>query len=136
MNFGRPHLKIDEPKKVRANRSPIVRELFSRRRVNVRGQWWLWIQAWRWKLSAFSESATPYSSRQRIENAMACLDGQKLTGFEVAERTGITRFTFDLGGVLECTNHETQELGEMWLLYRPNGTVLTVYNDGTFSESR
>jgi hypothetical protein len=135
MNFGKPSLKIAEPKTVLPTRSQRVRELFARRRVTVRGQWWLWLQSCWWKLTAFDETATRTSSNRRIDKVTADLDGQKLTGIEICERTGLTRFTFDLGDILECRRWDMKELAEVWNLYQPNGRVLVVWNDGSLSQA-
>jgi hypothetical protein len=134
MNFGKPSLKIDEPQTVLPTRSQRVRDLFARRCVTVRGQWWLWLQSCWWKLTAFDEIATRTSSNRRIEKVIADLDGQKLTGVDICERTGLTRFKFDLGGVLECRRLNTKEIAEIWNFYQPNGKVLAVWNDGSLSQ--
>src|SRR5438876_5462780 len=83
MNFGKPSLKIDEPKILSRARSARVRELFRCRRVTVRGEWWLWLQSCWWTLRTFEKTTTRTSSNRRIERAVSDLDGQKLTGIEV-----------------------------------------------------
>lgn len=61
------------------------------------------------------------------------LDGQKLTHVDLDPRTGKTRFEFDLGGVLEARRFDRAFDIELWLLYKPNGYVLSVRGDGQYN---
>lgn len=135
MNFGKPSLQVDEPKTVAPTRSQRVREIFAQRRVTVRGQWWLWLQSCTWKLTSFNRTAYLSSSKKRMEYAMASLDGQELVDVEISERTGATRFHFDLGDILDCRRVDAKEVTEMWNLYQPDGRVLIAHTDGSFTQT-
>jgi hypothetical protein len=77
--------------------------------------------------------ATGASSFRKIQVAMARLEGQKLINVNVDPRTGATRFEFDVGGALEVRRFEPNSEDELWLLYKPNGYVLSVSGNGRYS---
>jgi len=135
MSFGKPHLRIREPHATKS-RSRHVQQLASHRIVTVKGAWWLWIFCAYWKLTA-SESlmVTNSSSLRQKQRAMAHLDGQKLKTLRVNAATGATEFTFDLGATLHVRRYSNDD-SDIWTLYKPNGFVLGVRGDGTFTYSR
>ena len=136
MNFGKPSLHVREPFST-DSKSESVRRLAARRRITVRGEWWLWIYCCYWRLSSGDqELATGSSSFRRIEQANAQLEGQQLVSVAVAPETGATRFAFDLGCVLHCRRFERDTDAELWMLYKPRGHVLSVHGNGTFSHQR
>jgi hypothetical protein len=133
MSFGDPILRIQEPKQSKSKNS-LVRDLLSRRRVTVKGKWWLWIYCAYWKISLNgSRAATSSSSFLQISKSLAKLQGQVLNEVHVNPRTGATRFDFDLGGVLEVRRFERKSEDDLWMLYEPNGHVLTLRGDGRYS---
>ena len=67
------------------------------------------------------------SSRRRIDRAARYLNGQKLVHSRVVLRGMRTVFEFDLGGRLETKPYN--RTSEQWMLYEPNGNVLTVRAD-------
>lgn len=136
LNFGKPSLRIREPFNTDST-SEAVRQLASRRRVTVRGEWWLWLYCCYWRLTTGElELATGSSSLRRLERATAQLEGQDLVSVAVEPQTGATRFAFDLGCVLHCRRFERDADAELWLLYKPSGYVLSVHGNGTFSHQR
>jgi len=136
MHFGKPSLKIREPFET-DSKSDLVRRMASRRRVTVRGQWWLWIHCCHWRLTSGDVVlATGASSFRRIERVIKQLDGQKLASVAVEPETGATRFEFDLGCVLHCRRLARNSDAELWMLYKPNGYVLSIGGDGTISHER
>jgi hypothetical protein len=132
LKFGDPHLDIQEPYESRST-SEVVRKLFARRLVTVRGRWWLWIYLARWRLMLGDERVVKWTSPKRaLANALSDLDGQKLIRVEVDRHTGVTRFDFDLGASLEVWRLRRKDTRkDLWLLYKPNGYVLSVRGDGT-----
>lgn len=136
INFGKPSLKVREPYVTRSQ-FQVVQDLSSRRLVTVRGEWWLWLWCCHWQLSMNTDIlATGSSSIRRIEKGMSQLSGQKLVSLSVNERTGFTRFDFDLGCHLHCRRFERDSKDELWTLYRPSGYVLSVHGNGTFCHQR
>lgn len=136
MNFGQPTLPIREPYES-TSPSSLVQRMASQRRVTIRGEWWLWLRLCHWRLSLNDVVlATGSSSLRRIENAMSHLDGQKLAALSVNAETGWTRFTFDLGGQLECRRFRRESDDELWLLYRPRRYVLPMYANGCYHHGR
>ncbi len=133
MSFGDPKLIIQEPQKSKS-KNPLVRDLFSRRRVTVNGKWWLWIYCAYWKITLNgSRAATSSSSYLQISKSLTKLEGQILKEVHVNPRTGATRFDFDLGGILEVRRFERNSEDDLWMLYEPNGYVLSVHGDGRYS---
>jgi hypothetical protein len=136
MNFGKPSLDVREPFSTDST-SETVRRMASRRRVTLRGEWWLWIYCCFWRLTDGDlELATGSSSFRRIERAMARLEGQELASIIVQPETGATHFAFDLGCALRCRRFERDTDEELWMLYKPSGHVLSVHGNGTFSHQR
>ena len=133
--FGVPSLRVRE-----AYASPSansrVRARAERRVVTVRGAWHLWIHSCDWKvLQAGEVIGHSEGEDETLERAAAALDGQILTGVVVEPANGASRFTFDLGGVLETTRWADEEVGdgEQWLLFTPSEEVLSIRADGHYS---
>lgn len=136
MNFGTPSLRVREPFSTDSN-SEVIRQMASRRRVTVRGEWWLWIYCCHWRLTSEDRQfATGSSSLRRIQKAIGQLGGQELVSVAVEPETGATRFTFDLGCVLACRRFDRDTDDPLWMLYKPNRYVLSVHGNGTFSHER
>jgi hypothetical protein len=136
MNFGKPSLHVREPYATDST-SDAVRQNAARRRVRVRGEWWLWVYCCYWRLTFGDlELATGSSSLRRIEQATAQLEGQELVSAAVEPATGTTRFDFDLGCTLHCRRFERGDAAELWMLYKPSGYVLSVHGNGSFSHQR
>jgi len=132
MSFGNPSLNIAEPSPC-SSESTAPNRPAGRRIVTVSGEWWLWLNS-RWKFSMNGERvATSSSSLKKRLLAVRDLDGQKLVEASVRRKTGSTRLTFDLGGVLEMRRRSPKDHDNLWLLYEPDGSVLTVRGDGTLS---
>jgi hypothetical protein len=135
MSFGDPHLKVREPYSSKS-RSLHLRELAAYRQVTVSGRWWLWIFCAHWKLTVSdSLTATASSSARMKMMVMARLDGQKLKDIQVNPVSGATEFTFDLGANLRVRRFEADD-SDIWTLYKPNGYVLGVRGDGTYTYDR
>jgi hypothetical protein len=64
-----------------------------------------------------------WTAPRRIDRAARELNGQKLLDVRVNPRGARTRFVFDLGAELETKAYDRSS--EQWLLYEPDGHVLT-----------
>jgi hypothetical protein len=127
MNFGDPHLSVIEPKP----RSS-VEKLRRSRTVTPKGEYWLWALTAYWSIRRDGKTLASTSSSARARaDAVAQLDGQRLIDVEVSD-SNVTRLTFDLGVTLELRRMD-DEPGKIWDLYRPDGTVLSLATDGTFT---
>ena len=132
MSFGQPIMRIREPKKVRSQIER-VRQVRAHRLITVRGEWWLWIISAYWKLSVRgSDEVTGTSSLIKKKRALALLDGQKLTGMTVHPTASATQMEFDLGAKLSIRRYSSENDGDIWSLYQPNGYVLSVGTDGKY----
>jgi hypothetical protein len=135
MNFGKPSLHVREPYGTKS-KDEVIQRSAARRLVTVRGQWWLWIYCSYWRLTSDGVLlATGASSLKRIQRATALLEGQKLVSIHVQPKTAATRFTFDLGCVLDCRRFRDND-DDLWTLYEPRGYMLSVCGNGTSSHVR
>jgi len=133
MSFGAPRLVIREPRVSRA-KSAKVRRLFAHRLVSIRGRWWLWLYCSRWTLSVTGLSPVrSTSSTRRIRETLGLLDGQRITAVVISPVDAQTCFRFDLGAVLTVRALAGSASDDLWSLYKPNGQVLSVRGNGTFS---
>jgi hypothetical protein len=136
LNFGSPSLKIREPYKTKS-RSNMIKRLAARRQITIRGEWRLWVYGSYWKIfmkgEQFASSSSPIRKK---EIAIGNLEGQKLTRVDVELRNGKTKFEFDLGGILEVRRFDAESDLELWLLYQPDGYVLSCTGDGKLSHER
>lgn len=129
--FGKPRLEIREPRKPKPDASPAVKRAMARRRINVRGEWHLWIYCCDWGVFDGDQLIGDCSRTRRINRAAALLDGQKLMNVEIIPRGCRTVFEFDLGGILETKPYNRTD--EQWMLFDPSGKVLTLRADKKYS---
>lgn len=95
--FGEPRLEVGEPELRLYVFSPKVRDRVAKRLVAVHGAWHLWIYCCAWRLTHRGRPLARSESRpQRIDSALAVLDGQALVSVSV-DADARTTFTFDLG---------------------------------------
>jgi hypothetical protein len=133
MSFGDPILTIREPATKKFN-SPDLKELFSSRRITVKGKWWLWVFCSYWKITFPNHPGASSSSSYRQKRiAMAKLDGQRLCSVQINPQTGATQFDFDLGGKVNIRRFDRNSNHDLWMLYEPDGYVLTIRGDGQYS---
>jgi hypothetical protein len=124
--FGQPHLKVREP----SSENRVKKSNY--RKITLHGEWHLWIYCCSWKIYLSNELvAWSESSRIKVKNALEYIDGQKITNVEINSDTADTVFYFDLGGVLKTKGY-SDDLYEQWLLFEPQGNVLSVRNDGKY----
>ncbi|MFO1528573.1 MAG: hypothetical protein U1F77_02285 [Kiritimatiellia bacterium] len=133
MSFGDPRLRIIREPHTTKSKSPRLRELARYRTIKVSGRWWLWIFCAHWTLRVSDQlTVTDSSSGKKMMMAMARLDGQRLVGLRVSAETGETEFIFDLGAKLTAWRYEFDD-SDIWTLYYPNGFVLGVKGNGTYT---
>jgi len=131
--FGTPTLEIGKVIERSPNEGP---RSHARRLVKPRGEWCLWIYCCGWQIAQDGNVlAANESTRDCIAGACNTLNGQALTTFTCKASKGRSRFSFDLGGKLNTGPYD-DELLEQWMLYCPDGSVLTYRSDGAFSYGR
>jgi hypothetical protein len=123
LEFGSPQLVVREPVSPATEASPRVKRLLARRSVHVRGRWHLWVHSCEWQVRTEGRIFGDWTTPRRIERAARELNGQKLQEVTVGPRGARTRFVFDLGAELETKPYDRSS--EQWLLYEPDGRVLT-----------
>jgi hypothetical protein len=131
LEFGKPHLKLREPRKPTCDVSTKIHELFARRMVTVHGQWHLWIYCCAWLLYSGRTIIGVSSSANSIPIATSALDGQALTDASFYYRGCRTELTFDLGARLVAQPYDSES--EQWMLYEPTGEVLILRADKMFT---
>jgi hypothetical protein len=136
MSFGKPRLRVREPY-VSKSKSRRVREIVACRNATAKGEWWLWIFCAYWRIVVPNSVTATSSSPLRVKRAaMGRLSGQRLKGIRVNTNHVATHFAFDLGATLEVRRMEKASDADVWTLYKPNGYVLGVRGDGTFTYNR
>ena len=136
MSFGDPRLRVIREPHATKSKSPRLQELARYRIVKVSGRWWLWVFCAHWTLRVSDQLTVTSSSSQRKKMmAMTRLEGQKLAGLRVNAGTGETEFTFDLGAKLTARRYDSDD-SDIWTLYYPNGCVLGVKGNGTYTYER
>jgi len=132
-SIGDPSIMIlGKPRRIRT-KSVRVRRAFARRCIHVRGRWWLWVRVAHWRYSSKEYWVTSGSSSLReIAEAVRDLSGQRLTKVQINPKTGATRFSFDLGSALDVRRISKDTDHKLWVLYKPNGYVLSVRGNGTY----
>ena len=131
MEFGEPHLKIHEPRESTSEFKK-VREAAARRSAYIRGDWHFWIYCCEWGVFDRSDKLVgDTSSKKSIDRAAQFLNGQALVASALIPRGMHTVFEFDLGARLETKPYN--RTGEQWMLYEPDGKVLTVRADKRYS---
>jgi hypothetical protein len=123
LEFGAPRLVVREPVLAATEVSAGVKRLLARGSVNARGRWHLWIHSCEWRVRDNGNIIGDWTTPRRIERAARELNGQKLQNVVVTARGAGTSFVFDLGAELETKPYDRSS--EQWLLYEPDGRVLT-----------
>lgn len=130
LEFGHPHLRIREPFPT-DSASRRLQELAAKRLIRPAGDFHLWIYACDWAVFEGSRLVGDSGTRRRIDRAASYLNGQKLLSAQLILRGMRTILEFDLGGRLETKSYDRKSV--QWLLYEPQGKVLTVRADKRYS---
>lgn len=133
LEFGSPELGVERVITREPDPARPLRHLRSRL-VHIHGEHSLWVEIAYWKLTLEDmPTVTQSSSFKRIRMGTSRLGGQALTGVEVDSRTGFSRFTFDLGAVLEVRRVGASDDYGMWTLASWGlRRVVEIRGDGCF----
>lgn len=129
LEFGEPHLEVLHEPMESSSESEKVRRLMRRRSVKLHGDWHFWIEHAGWRLTTMS--GTVRHDVGAWEDWTATIDdlsGQRLSGIDQRGAAGLL-LTFDLGSILELWPVE-ETAGDLWSLYRWEGTILACRPDG------
>jgi hypothetical protein len=98
-----------------------------------RGRYHLWIYLAAWRIEDGSTVlAGSEDDHDELAGKVTVLDGRKLASITVEHPSLSTRFEFE-GGLVLITFSVYSTDGEHWMLFRPNGTVLTMGPGPTWS---
>jgi hypothetical protein len=134
--FGEPRLEIYEPREPFEPGAGRKRRVHQRRQAYVRGARHLWIYCCDWTVVQDDKViADSDGSDTDIERAARALNGQALVAVDVDPSGRASRFTFDLGGVLETRAWANGADGpyEQWMLAEPSGYWLSIRDDSRYS---
>jgi hypothetical protein len=98
-----------------------------------RGRYHLWIYLAVWRIEDGSTMiAASEDDRDELAGKVTVLDGRRLASISVEHPSLSTRFEFE-GGLVLVTFSVSSSEGEHWMLFRPDGTVLTMGPGSTWS---
>jgi len=101
--------------------------------VDVKGEWWLWLQHAYWQLTHNgSRMVSTSSAVHRIRRYTRLLEGRPLRHVEICAQDGTTRLMLGAGTVLDIRRKRVAAGEQLWLLFEPGGYCLSVRGDGTY----
>lgn len=139
--FGQPSVEIYEPR-MRSTKVDGGIKQARQRDVDVHGQWTLCVELCDWAIDVDGWLlAHDESRRTTIARALRVLEGQAISKVAIEPGSGAAIFTFDLGATLRTKaseqgsyrDEEADEPVSQWWLTGPEGRVLDVRDDATFS---
>jgi hypothetical protein len=90
------------------------------------GEWHLWVYCCEWRLEKGLEVlAGSEDERTKIENAIQELEGLVLQSIDILQPAWDTIFKFENDVILRLFSVHSEDY-ENWMLYTPDGNVLTV----------
>jgi len=137
LEFGSPRPDVHQPHRgPRLVGNTVVERIVRREGPAPRGEWHLWIYLSSWSVHRNDHVVgTSDGPLEAIDSAAAVLEGQALRKVEVLSAPLTTLFHFDRDSTLWVTPYEVAaaEPEELWLLYEPEGMVLTLRADAHYS---
>lgn len=96
--FGKPHIRVREPKKHVSSNLESVERHFQRRKITVVGEWHLWIQYAKWSIETMNHKTSDSDEDSKsVKDSLEEVDGQILLQAEVSNAEKKITLTFDLG---------------------------------------
>jgi hypothetical protein len=139
LEFGRPVSVVRPAIEVAATASPRVAAILGRAAVHTHGEWHLWIYACHWAIrradSDHDVASSDRTDAPDLPEVLSSLARWPLSAITVNPDDASTGFEFGEPSklVLRTWPKVAWPLAEQWLLYAPDGTVLTVRESGQFS---
>lgn len=92
----------------------------------IHGEWHLWVYCCCWRLEQGEHIlAASEDSRPKLEKAVQILEGLSLNSVELLAPAWDTIFSFEKQVILRLFSVYSQDY-EHWILFAPNGNVITV----------
>jgi hypothetical protein len=108
----------------------------TRPRERQHGEWHLWVYCCAWRLDENDDViAASEDARTKLEAAVQRLNGLTLRAVDIRSPAFETMLTFDKGITLHLFP-VFSELYEHWMLYTPDGSVLTIGPGTSWSYER
>jgi hypothetical protein len=132
MEFGEPHRVVREPSGAASEyESAVVRNLFGRRRISIKGDLTLFVRDSQWSIFT-KDAAVNWESDQTLVREMISghLDGQKVV--TVFRRADETVLEFDLGTTLRLgrSMFPADMTSPLWSIQRWGGLGVGLLNSG------
>jgi len=134
MEFGRPHLRVREPRGRTSATSKRLQRWSRMRKVHVYGDWALFIQG-DWKVAVEDDwlhSDDEIVRHSLKEECLLNLSGQRLVSVEAAEDGRHLSLAFDLAGKLEIWPPAGDD-DMQWSLHGWDGNTAALDHDGKLS---
>jgi len=136
LDFGTPMVRVGEVRQMTTTDESGSKFKTPIRTASVHGSWYLSITHCAWSIS-INERLLAHSESRRttIARALRVVAGNSIAAVKIDATGSPTVFRFDLGGMLEVRRYDPSVdydgIKEHWCLRQPDGTVLTVRDDGT-----
>ncbi len=133
LEFGEPHLRTREA--FPDARVPIMR----RRQVSTMGDYHFWVHCCHWTIFEHGVAiAHEEAEDNKIDGATKRLDSQTLMSLAGPDGAGTLRFVFEHNLILELRPYASyadfgEEGAELWMLFRPDGQVVSSMSDGSLT---
>jgi len=132
MEFGQPHLTVREPMTARMGATERVRDLLSRRKVSIVGDWTLWIQEADWLVCQSGRCVGV--NDPDLRTFLDCLNGQRLMNARFDEHLELE---FDLGASVRLSpSVSKQDDIALWSLTYFKGTTFTLHGSVRFQRMK
>lgn len=93
---------------------------------------------WEIRISTGEFAANSDSTQVAIADALSQLEGRTASSLVVESVSALTTLVFEDGATLKARPEDSGTYGpdpqEMWTLYKPDGSCLTVRDDATFTD--
>ncbi|MGZ5904882.1 MAG: hypothetical protein ACXWKQ_06005 [Reyranella sp.] len=134
LEFGPPHLVIQEPLRLAQDATRTVVDVLGRRVVEPTGKWHLFVEDGDWAVVTGSRGTRRFDTDPaRADAALRQLDGQRLTSVDYLPGTRSWHLRFDLGGSLAINRatplDEARSAESVWILFSEGGAWFAIRND-------
>ena len=134
LEFGPPHLVIQEPLPLGQDATPTLADALGRRVVEPAGKWQLFVDDGDWAVVTGSRGTRRFDTDPaRADAALRQLDGQRLASVDYLHGTTSWHLRFDLGGSLAINRStpldDARSAESMWILFSEGGAWFSLRND-------
>ena len=134
MEFGEPHLKVDDLRKYRDHAEETVEKFFNRRLVIPTGRWSLFIEDGFWEVEANGSRANrSESSNVNMTRCLNSLSGQQVTAVDIARENFVLSLDFDIRGKVNVSFTDEPDPGTQWMMFLENSSIIACNGKESFT---